>query len=175
MKQRRPPGLQLFLPGENPEAVQGRKLSVFKERIRHKLILKAIQDASGGARSLPEIYRSEVLPAKTRTIQLLGHKAPARIINTLLGFEVQASYKRVPCPDLVTARYLRLFMELGCRSIKLPYDPTLTDRLIADLELGMNRLIAGVRELFPADRPLQIYVFRRICAHLRSQLQKQGE
>jgi hypothetical protein len=119
---------------------------------------------------LVQIYRGEVLPVKTRTIQLLGRKVPARIINTLLGFEVQASYKRVSCPDLVSARYLKLFTELGCRSIKLPYDPTVTDRLIPELELAMNRLSAGVRDLFPGDRAAQLYVLRRIYSHLRTQL-----
>jgi hypothetical protein len=139
----------------------------------HKRILGVLREASGGARDVAEIYRQEVLPIKTRTIQLLGRKYPARIINTLLGFEVQASYKRVPCPDLITARYLKVFTELGCRSIKLPYDITITDRIVPELELAMNRLAAGVRGLFPEDRSLQLYVLRKTCAHLRAQLQSQ--
>jgi len=129
-----------------------------------------LRGAMPGGRDVVQIYRDEVLPIKTRTVQLLGRKGPARIINTLLGFEVQASYKRVPCPDLVTARYLRLFMELGCRSIKLPYDPTITDRLIPELELAMNRLSAEVRNQFPADRALQLYVLRKVYSHLRTRL-----
>ena len=83
---------------------------------------------------------------------------------------MQAAYKRVPCPDLVTARYLKLFTELGCRSIKLPYDPTVTDRIIPELELAMNRVAAGVRTLFPGERTLQLYVLRKICTHLRAEL-----
>jgi hypothetical protein len=163
----------MSLPGVNAPGNIGGKDRARKSKIRHKQILSVFQDASTGGRNIAEIYRLEVLPVKTRTIQLLGRKCPARIINTLLGFEVQASYKRVPCPDLVTARYLKLFMELGCRSIKLPYDPTVTDRLIPELELAMNRLSAGVRNLFPAERSLQVYVLRRIYSHLRSQLHSQ--
>lgn len=163
----------MSLPGVKAKGPDGRINLAPKSRIMHKRILVALQEASGGGRNIAEIYRHEVLPIKSRTIQLLGHKSPAQIINTLLGFEVQASYKRVPCPDLVTARYLKLFTELGCRSIKLPYDPTITDRIIPELELAMNRLAAGVRALFPGDRSLQVYVLRRFCLHIRDQLHSQ--
>jgi hypothetical protein len=129
-----------------------------------------VQNESAGERNVAEIYHGEVLTIKTRTIHLLGRKCPARICNTLLGFEVQTSYKRVACPDLVTARYLKIFTELGCRTIKLPYDPTVTERLIPELENAMNRLSAGVRKLFPAEPSLQLYVLRRIYSHLRSLL-----
>ena len=99
-------------------------------RIHHKQILTALQGPLDGSGNLAGIYRLRVLPVKTRTIQLLGRKGPARIIETLLGYEVQGSYKRIHCPDMVTARYLKLFLELGCRSIKVPYDPTVTAAII---------------------------------------------
>ena len=97
-----------------------------------------------------QIYRQEVLSIKTRTIHLLGRKSSARISNTLLGFEVKSSFKRIHCPDLVTARYLKLFTEIGCHSIKLPYDPTVTARLIPELESAVERLVSGTKALFPA-------------------------
>ena len=74
---------------------------------------------------------------------------------------------------MVTARYLKVFTELGCRSIRLPYDPTVTDRILPELELAMNRLSAGVRALYPGERALQLYVLRQIYSHLRSLLQAQ--
>jgi len=111
-----------------------------------------------------------VLPIKTRTIHLVGRKGSARISNTLLGYEVKSSFKRIHCPDLVTARYLKLFTEIGCRSIKLPYDPTVTARLVPELESGVAHLISGTQALFPANRPLQLYVLRKLYRLIRSQL-----
>jgi len=129
----------------------------------------AILASSQGCR-IPEIYRSRVLPANTRTIRLLGKKTNARILTTLLGYEVQASYKRIQCPDLVTAQYLRVFSELGCHSIKLPYDPTLTSELVPGLEAALAELAESVRRLFPAQPRLQSYVLRKIYSILRRQL-----
>jgi hypothetical protein len=119
---------------------------------------------------LIEGYREKVIPVKTRTIRLLGRKNPARIIHTLLGYEVQASYKRIQCPDLVTARYLRLFSELGCHSIKLPYDPTLTEQLIPGFEAAVDNLQSRVQQLFPGEVPTRQYVLRRVYEMIRQQI-----
>lgn len=135
-------------------------------RIPHLRILESSESAS----RLVDAYRTEVLSQNTRTIRLLGKKAPARILHTLLGYEVQASYKRIQCPDLATARYLKLFSELGCRSIKLPYDPTITARLIPDFEAMFDRITEQVAEFFPKDAPLQHYVLRRLFESIRKQL-----
>ncbi len=117
-----------------------------------------------------EAYRAKVLTQDTRTIRLLGKKGPARILHTLLGYEVQASYKRIQCPDLVTARYLKLFTELGCRSIKLPYDPTLTADLIPQFEDMVDKIAKQVAQYFPQDVSMQHYVLRRLFSIIRRQL-----
>jgi hypothetical protein len=120
--------------------------------------------------SLIEAYKTQVLTQKTRTIRLLGRKSSAKIIHTLLGFEVQASYKRIQCPDLVTARYLRLFSELGCHSIKLPYDPTLTEKLIPEFEAAVDGMNQAIRDLFTQDVAMQRNVTRRVYATIRRHL-----
>jgi hypothetical protein len=117
-----------------------------------------------------DTYRHRVLTQKTRTIRLLGRKTSAKIIHTLLGFEVQASYKRIQCPDLVTARYLRLFSELGCHYIRLPYDPTLTAQIIPDFELMLDTLNARIKELFPKELAVQRRVTRKVFAIIRRRL-----
>ncbi len=117
-----------------------------------------------------QAYRDQVLPQKTRTIRLLGKKNSAEIIHTLLGYEVQASYKRIQCPDLVTARYLRLFSEIGCHSIKLPYDPTITEKLIPGVEATIEGIKKSIRELFPRDISTQRYVTRRVFGLIRRHL-----
>lgn len=161
------------LPGAIMLEAGGARIEIRNRKIPHAKILKALQDSAHESENLVGIYRQDVLPVQTRTIRLLGKKAPARIINTLLGFEVQSTYKRIHCPDMVTARYLKLFTELGCHSIKLPYDPTVTARIIPALETAVNHLVSGVRGLFPGNPALQTYVWRRICALLRSRLRPQ--
>jgi len=136
-------------------------------RIQHLLIL----NSSRIRQDLIQEYRDKVLPDKTRTIRLLGKKNPARIIHTLLGFEVQAEYKRIHCPDLVTARYIRLFSELGCHSIKLPYDPTITERLIPGFEEAVESLKKQVQELYPKDLQTRQYVMQTLYGIIRQQLE----
>jgi hypothetical protein len=140
-----------------------------KSRLNHVEILRNLQSGFDG-RPFVRIYREEVLPIKTRTIHLLGRKGSARINHTLLGFEVKSSFKRIHCPDMVTARYLKLFTEIGCRSIKLPYDPTVTARLVPELELAVAHLVSGANALFEGDRPLQLYILRKLYRLIRSQL-----
>jgi hypothetical protein len=142
---------------------------ILRERVPHKKILDAL-DHGPGERGIVDLYSSEVLPVKTRTIHLLGRKTNARVIHTLLGFEVQASYKRIHCPDMATARYLKLFSELGCRTIKLPYDPTITARLLPELEGALESMSRGVRALFPDDVKLQTYVLERVYRLIRRRL-----
>ncbi len=161
---------QMRLPGVTALEAAGRKIEVRNSKIPHHKILDAFLHSGGDSGNLIETYRREVLPVKTRTIHLLGKKTPARIITTLLGYEVQASYKRIHCPDMVTARYLKLFSEIGCHSIKLPYDPTVTAHLIPGLEDSMDRVVKGVRSLFTGNQALQVYVLRRVCALMRSRL-----
>jgi len=72
---------------------------------------------------------------------------------------------------MVTARYLKLFTELGCRSIRLPYDPTITSRPLPELEASTESLTFGVRQLFPRSREVQLYVIRRLYSYIRRQVQ----
>jgi hypothetical protein len=135
-------------------------------RIPHVEILRAAQNCI----DLVDIYHHQVLTQNTRTIRLLGRKSSARIIHSLLGYEVQASYKRIQCPDLVTAQYLRIFSELGCHSIKLPYDPTVTARLVPELEAALGTITATVNQLFPGNPHLQQYVVQNVYGIIRQRL-----
>jgi hypothetical protein len=161
---------QIPLPGLLERRREPEQSSDREGRISHLAILEALQDSEPGSRGVVEIYKREVLPIKTRTLRLLGKKSLAVTNRTLLGFEVQASFKRIHCPDLVTARYLRLFTELGCSSIKLPYNPAVTERLIPELESAIHRLEEGVRERFPDDRKMRLYVTRKLYQHIRNRL-----
>ncbi len=150
--------------------VEGTSIALQNQKIPHREILLAISKSCDFPGGLVGIYRQKVLANQTRTIRLLGTKCSAKIIHTLLGYEVQAQYKRIHCPDLVTARYLKLFSEIGCRSIRLPYDPTVTEELIPKLETAVDVLHEKIKNLFQQDRELQRYVMRKIYAIIRQQL-----
>jgi hypothetical protein len=143
------------------------RMEAEKQKISHRKLLMESQGLQG---NLAEMYHRKVRSQKTRMIRLLGRKRSAKIIHTLLGFELQASYKRIHCPDLVTARYLKLFSELGCHSIHLPYDPTLTAQLIPEFESLLENIHRKVRESFPKNPQVQQYVIRRVYAIIRQQL-----
>ncbi len=89
---------------------------------------------------LGRIYGEEVLCGRTRVVSLLGRKCEPRILNTFLGFELQVAQKRITCPDMSTARYLRIFAEVGMPSVKTPYDPTLTACVLPQLEKSLKRI-----------------------------------
>ncbi len=161
---------QMSLPGAEGQSPSTAEVQKSGRRIPHMVILRTLQDPAHGVADIAETYRRRVLPIQTRNIRLLGRKAPARIIETLLGYEVQAYYKRIQCPDMVTARYIKLFTEIGCRAVRLPYDPTVTAALIPDLERSLAKLVAGVRDIYPKDRRLQLYVLQRMFGHLRRQM-----
>jgi hypothetical protein len=146
--------------------IEGTILAIRNGKIPHNEILRSFESLT----QLVEVYRDKVLSQKTRTIRLLGKKNPAKILHTLLGYEVQAAYKRIQCPDLVTARYIRLFSELGCHSIQLPYDPTLTAELIPELETTVDSFMLKIRSLFPRDITRQHYVIQRVFAIIRQKL-----
>ena len=135
-------------------------------KISHRDILKNTIHFTDFA----DLYSQKVLTQQTRTIRLLGRKCPAIILHTLLGYEVKACNKRIHCPDLVTARYIRLFSELGCHSIKLPYDPTRTAQVIPEFEAMLDRIANRISQLFPRDGRTQRYVFQKVYAIIRRQL-----
>ncbi len=165
-------GAQMSLPGGLGQRLTSAKKQRGPHRIPHTEILKALQDPALGIANLVDTYRRFVLPIKTRNIHLLGRKFPAQIIETLLGYEVKASYKRIHCPDMVTARYIKLFTELGCHSIRLPYDPTITANLIPQFEHSVTKILSGVRDIYPKNHPLQRYVILNVFRILRDQLKQ---
>lgn len=109
------------------------------------------------------LYRNAVLTHRTRRVTLLGRKCRPKLMKTFLGYELLMGRRRITCPDLVTARYLRVFGELGCGEIEMPYDPTRTARLLPDLEALFERIVEGGVPSPATARG----VFRRVRRRLR--------
>lgn len=91
----------------------------------------------------PRLYRERVLAIRTRS-----HQVPAapkggavEIQHTLLGIELKAGRRRVLCPDLATARYLRVFARAGLAEVAVPYDITKISRLADELESAWQKML----------------------------------
>lgn len=99
---------------------------------------------------LPAIYRDRIRSGRTRalTINVPQRENNATIEYTLLGIELKVGKRRFSCPDLATARYMRVFARIGCREFALPYDITAIPALADELETSWQRmmLILGTRE-----------------------------
>jgi hypothetical protein len=90
---------------------------------------------------LPAIYSSKIRSQRTRSYKLdiAKRENTPQIQYTLLGIELKVGRKRFACPDLATARYLRVFARLGCREFAVPYDISTISGLADELETSWQR------------------------------------
>ena len=92
---------------------------------------------------IPSIYREKVRTQRTRSyeMEIPERENSAEILFTLLGIELKVGKRRLACPDLATARYLRVFARLGCRSVAIPYDITKISVLADEFEVAWHKLV----------------------------------
>ncbi len=92
---------------------------------------------------IPLIYREKVRTQRTRSFEMdiPERENAAEILHTLLGIELKVGKRRFSCPDLATARYLRVFARIGCRNIAIPYDITKISVLADEFEVGWYKLL----------------------------------
>ena len=122
-----------------------------------------------------DLYTSQVLTRKTRTISLFGRKSRPRLLDTFLGFELQAGRRRISCPDEATARYLRIFAEMGLPSVEIPYDLSVTLRILPSLEQSWSQIRRLLEQPSGPEAPRRIRQgFRRLREHLKAAKQAAG-
>ena len=97
---------------------------------------------------IADLYRNKVRSQRTRSLHL---DVPERenvpeILHTLLGIELKIGRQRFACPDLATARYLRVFARLGVRDVAVPYDITRISVIADELETAWQKMILLLRE-----------------------------
>lgn len=99
--------------------------------------------AALGDEWIPAIYGERVRSDRTRSYDLKIPKKEnaAEIQYTLLGIELKVGRRRFACPDLATARYLRIFARLGCPSFAVPYDITRISPIADELEMAWQRTL----------------------------------
>src|SRR5436190_17575796 len=85
---------------------------------------------------LPLLYKEKVRSQRTRSVHLeiATRENNAEILYTLLGIELKVGRRRVSCPDLATARYLRVFARIGCSDFAIPYDISVISGISDELE-----------------------------------------
>lgn len=120
---------------------------------------------------LSGIYVQEVLSRRTRVVSLPGRKCQPQIVDTFLGYELKALRRRITCPDMSTARYLRIFAEVGMHTIRTPYDPTHTIRVVPDLERSLQQIkeLLHQENLSPKRHQSKL---RNIYKKIRDKLQR---
>ena len=92
---------------------------------------------------LPKIYEQKVRSQRTRAYQLdIPERAnDAEILHTLLGIELKVGKRRFACPDLATARYMRIFARAGCREFAVPYEITKISAIADDMETAWQKMM----------------------------------
>jgi len=92
---------------------------------------------------LPDLYQNKIRTQRTRAVDLdiPERENSVEIQYTLLGIEIKIGRRRVACPDLATARYMRIFARLGCRTFAIPYDITMISPFADELETAWQRTL----------------------------------
>ena len=92
---------------------------------------------------IPFLYREKVRTQRTRSYHINVPKRENRseIYHTLLGIELKVGNFRFSCPDLSTARYLRVFARIGCQDVAIPYDITKISTLADELESAWQKIL----------------------------------
>ncbi len=99
------------------------------------------------------IHEKKIRSQRTRSYKLNIPKKENRadIQYTLLGIELKVGRKRFACPDLATARYLRVFARIGCNEFAVPYDITKISPAADEIETSWQRSLVLLERLSSDD------------------------
>ncbi|MFN3419207.1 MAG: hypothetical protein ACK42A_07700 [Pyrinomonadaceae bacterium] len=118
---------------------------------------------------LPDLYRSRIRSGRTRRFRFTipNRENRPEILHTLLGIELKVGRRRFTCPDLATARYLRVFARIGCDDIAIPYDISRLSAIADDLETAWQKTNLLMNGLSAAQR-------RKIINLIREEIREIG-
>jgi hypothetical protein len=111
--------------------------------------------AAGRSVWIPELYRTLVRKQRTRAIviSITAKENFPEIIYTLLGIELRVGRSRFACPDLATARYMRVFARIGCGEFAIPYDITRVSTVADKLETAWHHTLLRL-DILSGELPL---------------------
>jgi len=139
-------------------------------------VIEGIKEALGPD-WLPSIYRDKIRTQRTRSIKLdIAERInSAEIHYTLLGIELKVGKRRIACPDLATARYLRVFARIGSAEVAVPYDITRISVAADELETSWQRSMLAVDEEAGRRPAKGIAIIRtKLAAAIRDELNQIG-
>jgi hypothetical protein len=92
---------------------------------------------------LADLYETKVRSQRTRAFHLdIPQKEnKPEILHTLLGIELKVGNHRFACPDLATARYMRIFARIGCTDFAVPYDITKISVIADSMETAWHQML----------------------------------
>lgn len=98
---------------------------------------------------LADLYETKVRSQRTRAfhIDIPQRENKPEILHTLLGIELKVGNRRFACPDLATARYLRIFARIGCTDFAVPYDITKISVVADSMETAWHHMLLLVQKL----------------------------
>lgn len=105
---------------------------------------------------LPRIYETQVRSRRTRaySLEISSRENRAEIQYTLLGIELKVGRRRFSCPDLATARYLRVFARIGACKFAVPYDISQISGVADLLETSWQRSLLLLEKSGRSSTPL---------------------
>ncbi|HEX6126031.1 MAG TPA: hypothetical protein VFZ23_11725 [Pyrinomonadaceae bacterium] len=119
-----------------------------------------------GGEWLPVLYADKVRTLRTRaySLDIPERENQVEIMHTLLGVELKVGRSRFACPDLATARYIRIFARCGCRDFAVPYDITRISSIADELETAWQRmlLLVTAREPRGDEKRLRSQVIKAV-------------
>jgi len=97
---------------------------------------------------IPGIYAEQIRTQRTRSFEMdiAERENKPEILQTLLGIDLKVGNRRFSCPDLATARYLRVFARIGCTKVAIPYDITKISTIADELEVAWHKMILLIEE-----------------------------
>ena len=99
-----------------------------------------------GPNDLKSWYKENVLSSKSLRAVALPEAVPEAIVEkSLFGWQVKVGKQIVKCQSEFEARYLRIWIEIGASSIKIPKDESQLKRLVAGLEKRKAEIDAVIK------------------------------
>ncbi len=138
-----------------------------KEGLDIELFIKTVMDKVGED-TLGKFYREKVLSHKPlSTKRLPGVSGEVRIEPELFGWRVSSGRQHLDCASEYEARYLKVWLEAGLDSIKMPKDEDYLKEIVSPLE----ELKKKIDETF--ESYLSSIVTTKLQQRLRHQLWQQ--
>lgn len=109
------------------------------------------------------------------TLDIRGPERSPDILHTLLGIELKAGKRRFACPDLATARYIRIFARIGAAEFAIPYDISKISMIADELETSWQRTLLVASEVCSRRPPRSAaLLITKLIGEMRSEIAEIG-